>query len=314
MTDRDLATLVREHVRRDEPAFLLSAETSIALGRRTLRRRRVRRSAGVLVAAAAAVAALPLVPWTGSGGSDDRTGIDPATAAALRSYDPQRMPKLIDEHARAALGAGLDGLGDGAFRADDDQGVKLPAQYYDKASAMSVSYGGHGDARQVVVSLLHSRGEAEGDARRLCESQLATGYAFSCAVTTGRDGDPITTSVTAVRAEGSLPDSWAALTRQELRTGVPTATDPNQDPIEPSQVYFMRTVESVHSETFLTIAKEIVRAPGFEQAQQAFQVPVDALAEVVNDPELTIPRPPMGKNGCTWMLHPEGVSCTTKKP
>ena len=41
--NRSLATLVREHVAHDEPPFLLSAETSIALGRRTLVRRRARR-------------------------------------------------------------------------------------------------------------------------------------------------------------------------------------------------------------------------------------------------------------------------------
>lgn len=311
MTDHDLATLVRAHVREDEPPFLMSSDTVIALGRRTLARRRARRGlAGVLVAAAA-VAALPLMPWHGSGGSGDRTGIDPATATALRHYDAQKMPQLIDEHARAALGAALDGLGEGQFRADDDQDTRLPARYYDKASSMSVSYGAHGDARQVVVTLMHSRGEAEGDKQRYCDEQLAEGYAFSCTVTTSPAGDPVTTSVMAVRR---LDDQfhgagWGALTRDELRTGNPVAGDPSQEPIDPTDVYFIRNVESVHSETFLSSAQEIVRAPSFEGAQQAFAVPVEDLEQVVTDPELVIPRPPTGSNGCAWMLHPEGVSC-----
>ena len=312
MTDQDLATLVREHVQRDEPPFAMSADTAIALGRRTLVRRRARRGfAGVLVAAAA-VAALPLVPWHGSGsGSGDRTGIDPATAAALRHYDAQKMPQLLDEHARAALGAGLDGLGNGEFRADDDQGVKLPARYYDKASGMSVSFGTQGDARQVVVSLMHSRSEAEGDARKNCRNDLAGGYYLVCTVSTSSNGDVVTTSVMAVRQlEDQFPKGgWGALTSEELRTGVAAPGDPSTDPIDPAEVYFMRNVESVHSETFLTSAREIVKAPSLEAAQQAFRIPVQDLERVVTDPELVIPRPPMGDNGCSWMLHPKGISC-----
>jgi len=310
MTDHDLATLVREHVREAEPPFLMSPDTVIALGRRTLVRRRARRGFAGLVVAAAALAALPLVPWHGSTGSGDRTGIDPATAAALKHYDAQAMPALIDGHARAALGRGLDGLGEGEFRAADDQDTRLPAQYYDKASSMSVSYGAHGDPRQVVVSLRHSGSEAEGDARRMCQDSLASGYDFSCTVSASSNGDTVTTSVMAVRKLDMFPGAeWGAVTREELLTGTPNATDPSRRPVDPSEVYFIRNVESVHSATFLTSAQEIVKAPSFEGAQQAFRVPVEDLARVVTDPELVIPKPPTGANGCPWMLHPKGISC-----
>lgn len=309
MTDQDLTTLLREHVQREEPPFTMAPETSMTLGRRTLVRRRARRGfAGVLVAAAT-VAALPLMPWTGSSGSgDDRTGIDPATAAALEDYDAQRMPALLDEHVRVALGDGLEGLGQAEFRASDDQGEKLPPKYYDKASSMEVSYGGHGD-RRVRAVLLHARSEAEGDAREVCADDLAVGYAFSCTVSTS-GGDVVTTRVTAMRKTEELwKGSWGALTQEELRTGIPAKGDPSQRPINPDEVYFQRTVESVHSETFLTSASEIVRAPDLETAARLWTVPVADLTTIVTDPELVIPEPPLGKGGCPWTLN-DTYTCT----
>jgi len=310
MTDHDLATLVREHVTRDEPPFLMSAETAIAVGRRTLVRRRARRGvAGVLVAAAAVVA-VPLMPWHGGGGGSDKTGIDPATAYALEHYDAQKMPQLIEEHVRAALGSGLDGLGAAAFQASDDQGTSLPPRYYDKASGMDVSYGGKGD-RQVQVALMHSGSEAEGDARKICANEVAEGYSFSCTVTTGADGDPVTTRVTAMRRlDHQFPGGgWGALTQEELRTGIPAKGDPSQKRIDPDEVFFMRAVESVHSDTFLTSATESVRAPDLATAESLWKVSTAAMETIVTDPSLVIPKPPMGDNGCAWQLHPEGISC-----
>jgi hypothetical protein len=316
MTDHDLSTLLRDHVQQEEPPFLLSAESSMALGRRTLVRRRARRGfAGVLVAAAA-VAAIPLLPWGGSGGhGDDRRGIDPATARALANYDARAMPQLIEDHVQATLGKGLDGLGAAAFRAGDDQGTSLPPTYYDKASSMEVTYGGDGD-RRVRVELLHSGSEAEGDARRNCENDLAEGYAFSCDVTTAANGDVVTTRVMAMRPLGEqmAGADWGALTREELRTGVPVKGDPSQRPIDPDEVYFMRSVESVHSDTFLTNASETVRAPDLATAGSLWKVDPADMATIVTDPELVIPKPPMGDNGCAWQLHPEGISCGVTDP
>jgi RNA polymerase sigma factor (sigma-70 family) len=306
----DLATLVRDHVRHDEPPFAMSADTVIALGRRTLLRRRARRGFAGVVVAAAAVAALPLMPWHGSD-SRGGSGIDPATTAALAPYDARKMPQLIDEHVRAALGASLDGLGDAGFRAGDSQGVKLPPEYYDKASGMSVSYGARMDPRQVVVSLLHSGSEAEGDVRKICASEVAAGYSFSCTVSTSPDGDPVVVRVMAMRDLGKdyRDVGWGALTREELRTGVPVKGDPSDEPIDPAKVYFQRSVESVHSDTFLTTAQEIVKAPDLATAEQLWKVPVGALQNIVTDPVLVMPKPPIGDNGCGWMLHPEGMSC-----
>jgi hypothetical protein len=307
MTDHDLATLVHTHVRQEEPPFLLSADTAIGLGRRTLRRRRMRRGLTGVVAAAAAIAiAVPLLDSSGPSG-DDRTGIDPATAAALAHYDAGAMPVLIDQHARAALGDGLEGLGQAEFGAFDDQGAKLPERYYDKASGMSVRYG-DGD-RRVEVSLLHSRSEAEGNARKNCANDLAGGIYFSCTVSTSAAGDTVTTTVMAV-TPSSTTDGWNLVTRAELDSGVAAATNPDgAGPIDPGEVYFVRRVESVHSATFLTGAEETVRAPDLAAATRRWRVPAADLAAVATDRELVIPKPPMGDNGCAWMLHPEGVTC-----
>jgi len=310
MTDHDLATLVREHVTRDEPPFLMSAGTAIAVGRRALVRRRARRGlAGVLVAAAA-MAAVPLMPWHGSaGGGVDKTGIDPLTAAALENYDAQKMPAVLDEHVRVALGHGLDGLGQPEFSAGDSAGESLPPKYYDKASSMDVEYGGDGD-RQVRASLMHSRSEAEGDARRNCANDVDQGYAFSCTVTTGANGDIVTTRVMAMRRlDEPVNASWGALTREELRTGIPAKGDPSQQPIDPDEVYFRRSVESVHSNTFLSTASETVRAPDLATAQSLWKIPAVDLETIVTDPALVIPEPPLDEDGCPWTLS-DDISCS----
>jgi len=313
MTEHDLSTLVRAHVAHDEPPFRMSADTAMALGRRTLHRRRARRGLAGLVVAAAAVVAVPLLPWDASTGSGDRTGIDPATAAALENYDAQKMPQLLDEHVRVVLTRSVDDPGPVEFSAGDSQGNELPVQHYDKASDMTVRYGGESDHR-LRVSLMHARSEAEGDARRICADDLESGYAFSCTVTTSRSGDPVTTKVMAMRPLREFgPGGWGALTADELRIGVPAAGNSSDHPIDPDDVWFQRTVEVVHSETFLPAAAEVVRAPDFETAERLFEVPVAAFEDIVTDPALVIPEPPIGPNGCPWTLPDSNVTCGTKR-
>ena len=313
MADHDLATLVREHVRQDEPPFLLSADTVMAVGRRTLVRRRARRGFAGVVVAAAAVAALPLAPWGGSGVGEDKTGIDPATAMALENYEADRMPGILESHVRLALGDGLAGLGRAEFTAADSQGNPVTPKDYDKASSMEVEYGGDGD-RRVRVSLLHARSEAEGNARKNCANDLADGYVLSCEVTTSDRGDSIRTDVMAVRKlEGFAGADWGVITLEELRTRLAREGNPSSKPIDPAGVYFIRSVESVHSESFLTRAEEIVRAPDVATAEQRWLVPVADLVDVVTDPELVIPEPPVGDNGCPWTLPSSNVTCATSK-
>ena len=306
MTDHDLSTMLREHIRTDEPQGP-DPDATITLGRRTLRRRRARRTGlGVLVAAASVAVVLPFVHSGGS--ADTGTELDPATAAALENYDASAMPQLIEDLARQVFTPHDADLGVARFLAGDSQGQRLPARYYDKASSMSVSFGGEGDHR-ISVDLMHARSEAEGDARAGCLEAIASGYNFSCDVTLDAAGDTVVTSLWAVRPLGDGMSGWGAVTREELRTGVVAAGDPSQSPIDVDEIYFQRHVESVHSETFLTAATETVRAPNLARANRLWRIPTDALERVVTDPSLVIPEPPIGEGSCPWTLPGTGVEC-----
>lgn len=316
MTEHDLSVMLREHLRADEPPLTLTADTAILRGRRALRRRRVRR--GVLAAAVigAAAAALPMVL---TGGSDKPTsGINPVTVAALADYDASTMPTVLRQAAVPLLqdfSPTQSEADRGTFTASDDQDVRLPEKYWDKASSMKLTFGSRAD-HQLRIELVHAGSEAEGDARDNCQGDLESGYAFSCDVTTA-GGDVVTVRVYAFRALDAPAGGsagWGVVTREELRTGKPVATDPSQRPIDRDEIFFVRSVQSVHSATFLTVVGETVKAPTFAAATDAFTVPVQAMVDVVSDPSLVIPKPPIGDNGCPWMLHPENSSCDVQKP
>jgi hypothetical protein len=304
MTER-LTTLLREHVERQEPPFLLQPEPVLRQGRRRLRRRRVGVVAAALVAGA--VAAAPAVVSRG-----ETSSADDATASALAGYRADRMPATLRAAAEAAFSRSGTDFGAGTFGAFDDQGTALPARHWDKASSMSVSYGGGTDHRFELL-LMHSGSEAEGDARQACANDLADGYAFTCEVTTTDTGAVVTVRVLAMRPAKDM-SGWSAVTRDELRTGRPVSTDPDQGPIDRGQVWFERAVESVHSDTFLTSALERVKAPDLATAEERFSVRLADARDLVTDPTLAIPRPPRGANGCPWMLHPAGIQCGVTDP
>jgi hypothetical protein len=309
MTDHDLATLVADHVSRTEPPFALDSGHAILLGRRTLRRRRARRGAAGLIGIAAAALVVPmLISNAPAGDRGGREDIDPATAAALEIYDAAAMPGILGQRVRAAIPTSVADFGPETFTAADSEGHVLPPKYFDKASNMTVAYGGASD-RQLQVSLTHSRSEAEGGARRNCARDLESGSFLRCTVTTAVNGDVVTTRVMAVRRVEQLSRGWSVVTRDELRTGVARADSPTKDPIDPSTLYFKRTVESVHSASYLTSAEETVRATDLDTALERFRAPVAALTTIVTDPALVIPEPPLGKGGCPWTLPGNNVTC-----
>ncbi len=318
MTHTDLTQILRDHVAADEPAFGLDPVRVSAAGARLRRRRRGWQAAvGTLAVAAVTTTVLGLAGTLGGGADDGADGarLDPATVSALGDYDASRMPTLLDERAGGVLRGSVPDLGAGTFRATDDQGQRIPERYWDKASGMSIAYGPL--SHRYEVRLLHARSEAEGDARRICSDDLASGYAFRCTVTTSADGDTVVSEVVAVRALDEQMRgggaTWDALTRQELETGEVLPGDPSQRPILPEEVHFVRSVEVVHSETFLTNVSETVQAPDLASADALWEVPVAAMTTIATDPVLVIPRPPIGEGGCPWTLPGTGVTCSTTK-
>jgi hypothetical protein len=285
MTDNNLATLLREHVRAGEPPVAPSSDRAIALGRRRLARRRAGLGVGCFVVAAAVTATAVVLP--GHQGSAPVL-IDPATAAALEQYDADRMPALIDAEVRPVLERSVHDLRPGStVTAADERGLPLGARHRDRAASMTAVYTA-GAGHTFRVYLAHAGAEAEGRQRQACAQSVADGEYFSCTVERV-GGDTVITSVGAVRlmADGE----WAMLTRGELRTGRVVATDADQDPVDRGQVYFRRNVKVIHSQTFVTDAAETLRAPDPSTAGARWQVPVADLQQIATDPVLVIPPP-----------------------
>lgn len=292
MTERDLSTLVHDHATTDEPPFMLSADTVIGGGRRRVR---VRRAVGA-VACAAVVSTVGLVAVPGVlDDTSDGSGPDAAAQEALADYDPQEMARLLKERTDGVLDAPYPAHPEGKVVVRDGTWAELPTEHWDKASGMTVVYGDDRSDPNLNVRLSHSGGEAEGDARRSCAIDLDAGHALVCDVTATSGGDVVVTRISAKRWVAG--DDWYGVPRHKL------------DDVSPQSLWFERQVESVHSETFLTTATETVKAADLETAERLFRVPVSAFTELVTDPELVMPPPPKGDNGCDWMLHPEGKSC-----
>lgn len=298
MTEHDLRTLLRDHVENTEPAFTLRPADSMGEGRRARRRRQF----AVRFAALTAAGGLAAVAIGIAGGdpTDDIKALDnihPMTRVALAKYDPAKLPGLMESHVQSAVGSYL-ALGPLDFSASDSQREDLPRARWNEATSVSATYGGTGDHR-FAVRLGHSRGEAEGDRDTRCAEATRGPNAFllSCEATTLPDG-----SVAVVEVSAAFPDPtdptgfWISLTRENLEKGTkPRWTiDPSVNTsrrLDPAEIFFIRSVEVVHSETFLTSAREMVRAPSYEAALGEFDVPTSALQEVATDPELVIPPP-----------------------
>jgi hypothetical protein len=292
MTADDLATLLRTHVSSDEPAHAPDPGVALRVGRRRLRGQRL--AAGAAAAAVlATVGVAGSLAWPGSGGDGPITAIDPATRRALADYDAQQMPRLLEEHASAVFGRSVPDLPAGEFRAGDGQGNKLPPRLYDKASGMSISYGGDTDHR-LSVDLSHARSEAEGSAQRYCEDGVASGTYLSCEVSTEPDGSLAITKVWALR-----PMTGGRGMRVVFRHDI-GRTDPDK-------LWFEREAKVIHSQSFVTYVSETVHAPDLSHAE--FQVPVEDLVELGTDPVLVIPEPPTNPGQCgPWTLPGSGVT------
>jgi hypothetical protein len=287
MTERDLSTLLHDHVTHDEPPAPLPTR-AIADGRRRVRRRRLGLAGGAL--AAVALAGAVVVPLR-SGDEPRESVMDPASVDALAEYDALRMPELMDEHVRRVLERSVPDLGPSSFTARDDPWTPLPRRHWDKASRMSVGYGS--PAHEWEVSISHARGEAEGSARSYCAGELDGGFALECSVERTDDGDVVIKELIALsphRPWGEVDPGFPwGIVRADL---VPSA--------RLDELWFQRRVKVVKSETLVTYAFERVKATDRDPETAAFATPYDDLVEIGTDPTMVMPPPPMGEHGCPW--------------
>ncbi|MBA3781810.1 MAG: hypothetical protein H0X12_08175 [Nocardioides sp.] len=303
MTEHDLATLVRDHVSSDEPAFHHTDADVISRGRAVVRRRRgLAGLAGVAVLTLAAVT----LPHLRSDEPGDERVIDPAISQALDTYDAAQMPRIIDDHARSVFSTSVPDLGPARFVAFDSQSQELPERYWDKASGLFTGYGTDSEHR-LSINLSHSRGEAEGDPDAFCSDGLDAGYYLECSVTRTPDGDVVITTLSAMRPmRGSAGlQAWSA--------DFMGVTDDELDTIDPARLWFSSDVKVIKSETFVTYTSEAVQAPDLATARERLVVPTGDLATVGLDPALVMPTPPRGANGCSqWTMPTKAmgdVSC-----
>ena len=285
MTHHELAELLRDHVSRDEPPAP-RPDTALTAGRRRLRARRLT-AAGAAVAALA-VAGVVVGPRLGGDSGPDRA-VDPISVTALQEYDAHRMPELMDDHVRQVLSASVPDLGPSTFKALDSQAQRLPEQYWDKASSLSVKFGGH--EHEYAVTISQSRGEAEGDPERYCRNGLAEGFYLECNVDRTDAGDVVIDLLWALKPMTAGTSLGGVATRDEL------------DDIPIEKLTFERLVKVIKSETLITYVSEDVPATDHDPASAAFVTPVDDLVAIGIDPELVMPVPPPGENGCPeWTL------------
>lgn len=295
MTHDDLATLLHDHVSHDEPPAPTPAR-AITGGRRRLRVRRV--TVGATGVAALTLVGAVAVPSLSADSAGEESAMDPASAAALADYDVRRMPALMDEHVRGVLERSVPDLGASTFTAYDSQHRALPERYWDRASSLAVDYGD--DRHSWNVDISHARGEAEGDPERYCREGLADGVYLECTVDRTADGEVVISSLWAIRpARGG---SSMVVEADEL------------DTVRLDRLAFERRVKVIKSETLITYASETVRATDRDPATAPFATSYDDLAEIGTDPELVMPVPPPGENGCaSWSLPVAGesISCGT---
>jgi len=311
MTTTELTELLHRHVADTDPGEPMAVQAVVRRGQRRVRRRRV---IGGTLGTALLTATLVLVPALQHGsGRHASQRIDPATTRALAHYDATAMPRLLDRHIRDTFPTSID-LGAPTVDITDSNGTALPRKDWGKASRMAIGYDA-GDHRY-AVALTHSKSSAEGGARNYCADMLSGGYSYSCTVESTAEG-MATTSVNALvplgRPVGDGEAEWAALTRSQIDRGITPPwlrTEGFGRRLDTSKVWFERTMKMVHSETFVTTVTEYVHAPSYAEAQRLWTVPTSSLETLSLDPSLVIPQPPMGSNGCTWMLHPEGVTCS----
>ena len=298
MTHETLRTLVRDDATATEPLLALSFDDVLVAGRRSVRRRRL--LAGVASLAVAAVVGAGAVAVLPDGDADGGgTRLDAASQRALEQYDARLMPALIDATVHGAIRDDAPALMRGTVQAEDGQGNVLPERYYRYTSSWIGSYG-WGSEDLLRVALMHSRSEAEGDPEEYCRAERLSGYSVACETTTDEHGNPVITSVVALRrerfrmADGQL--TWRVVQ--------------HPDRGDPDRLWFQRNVEVRRGGVYVTSVGETVHAPSYARAKDAWQLDPSTLRTIADDPVLVFPAPDKGADGCDFVLPGSGSGTT----
>lgn len=263
MTERDLSTLVREHVTSDEPAFLLSPATPIGHGRRVVRRRRT--VAGMACAAVLAVASVSgsyLVP-TGDPRADD-------AATGQTDYDPERLAQV----AREKFSAEVPDLPKGDFVVLDEYDRPLPSDLYDYAHSISTTFGSpHGNllsagARSGIGDV--GAGKAT-DLERICTDRTTrNGDVFPVCSVSEENGQVIVMEVTKTGSKDGLEA---------------------MPPYDHEGIAFRFSVTSYRAGGFVVSASERVLAETLGEAERMRRSSNRTLRDIAVHPELGIDKP-----------------------
>jgi hypothetical protein len=260
MTERDLSTLLHDHLA-DEPPLEHTAEEAIRSARRQARRRTI--AAGVGGLAVAAVVAAGLAVGVGPGD-------DPAEPTVAQE-PPTPLPTLMERAAAGAFTPYVGGLGEPQWRVMN--ALVEPVEPSDpEAQHFRLTYRPGGGTVQVNLSVGgYQPDEFETYSfATTCQEQLAEDLVASCDTTTLEDGSVLITSVS---ARGQIDSaSPRMLTLQQA------AAQP------PGSVAWVRVVGLSTRDGMAVDASEYVRAADAESAR--WQVPVETLKSLALDPDL----------------------------
>jgi len=259
MTERDLSTMLRDHLA-DEPQLQRTGAEAIRTARRqTVRRRGLAGAAGVL--AIAAVAAAAVLGPGGDGARDTPVAQDP----------PTPLTTLMESAATGAFTPYVGPLGDPRWTINTV--LSDPVAAGDpSAQRYLLSYRPGGSTVQVNLSVGGYRPDEfeTYSFATTCDYQLAEGVVASCETATLDDGSIVITTVAPRAQIGS--DSPRMLTLEEA------AKRP------PGSVVWVRVVGLSTRDGMAVDASEYVRAADAESAD--WQVPVETLHALALDPVL----------------------------
>lgn len=263
MTERDLSTLLRDHLA-DEPPTRLGAADAIGTGRRQTARLRV-------LAGGAGILAVATVAVLGASGALDRGDDTPvaqeAPAPVLRTGP---LDEVMEAVATDALTPYVGALGAPRWSVNDLDG--RPVAVGDPTAQFYLLDYRPADTPQVNLTV---GGFAEVDRENYpfegtCTSGLARGTLAACTQTTLDDGSLLTISTGPISRIGG--DAPRLLTVAEVEGR------------DPSTFAWARVVSVDSVDEISTRASEYVRGADVDTVH--WQVPVDVLQELALDPSL----------------------------